>query len=241
LLRVDGIECGYGRAVVLKDFSLSLKAGETLAIFGPNGAGKSTLLKLIAGALKAWRGKVTLDDADLTALGAEDRAERGIVLCPEGRRMFSSLTVEANLRSGATVLRRRLGEGYAAALRDGIERAYAMFPVLRERRNNSGGALSGGQQQMLAVARALMAAPKVLLLDEPSLGLAPRLADELYVTLAGLKSTGTTIVVVEESAGRPLRLADHGILIRRGRIARHGAAADLIRADDLGAAYLAEH
>ncbi len=241
MLRLEGVECGYGRIQVLRDFSLSLGAGDTLAVFGPNGAGKSTLLKVIAGAISAWRGRIDCDGADITRLGAEDRAERGIVLCPEGRRIFTSLSVEENLRIGATPLRKSLGSAYAGAVREGLERAYAMFPVLRERRDNSGGALSGGQQQMLAIGRALMARPKILLLDEPSLGLAPRLADEFYAALADLRTLGMTIVVVEESAGRPLRLADRGILLRGGRIVRDGAAADLMSAADLGAAYLAEH
>jgi branched-chain amino acid transport system ATP-binding protein len=241
LLRIEGIECGYGRIAVLRDFNLSLAPGETLAIFGPNGAGKSTLLKAIAGAIRLWRGTIALNGIDVTAMGAEDRAERGAVLCPEGRHIFSSLTVEENLRIGATVLRRSLGRGYADAEREGIDRIYAMFRILRERRGNSGGALSGGQQQMLAIGRALMARPKLLLLDEPSLGLAPRLADEFYATLTELKKFGMTIIVVEESAGRPLRLADRGILLRRGRVVREGPAADLMSADDLGAAYLGEH
>lgn len=239
MLSIDRAECGYGRVAVLNHFELTIETGEMLAVFGPNGAGKSTLLKAIAGAVKLWKGAITLDGQDLSSLGAEDRAERGVVLCPEGRRIFSSLSVEENLHIGATPLRKRLGKRYAAAVRDGVERCFAMFPVLRERRGNSGGALSGGQQQMLAIARALMAEPKVLLLDEPSLGLAPRIADELYATLSELKSGGTTIVVVEEAAGRPLAIADRGLLLRGGRIVRQGTASQLLSAAGLSANYLA--
>jgi branched-chain amino acid transport system ATP-binding protein len=239
LLQVESAECGYGRTPILREFSVALREGETLSVFGPNGAGKSTLLKLMSGAIPAWRGVLRLEGADITALGAEDRAERGIVLCPEGRRIFNSLTVQENLEIGATVLRSRPGVDHAKALRAGMERAWSLFPVLHERRRNSGGALSGGQQQMLAVARALMAEPKVLLLDEPSLGLAPRLADQLYETLGELKSLGMTIVVAEESAGRPLRIADRGMLLRHGRIARLENATELLAdSNNLSAAYL---
>jgi branched-chain amino acid transport system ATP-binding protein len=241
LLQVESADCGYGRTPILRGFSLALREGETLSVFGPNGAGKSTLLKLVAGAIPAWRGALRLDGADITALGAEARAERGIVLCPEGRRIFNSLTVQENLEIGATVLRSRSGIDHAKALRAGMERAWSLFPVLHERRRNSGGALSGGQQQMLAIARALMAEPKVLLLDEPSLGLAPRLADQLYETLGELKLLGMTIVVAEESAGRPLRIADRGMLLRHGRIARLENATDLLAdSNNLSAAYLGQ-
>jgi branched-chain amino acid transport system ATP-binding protein len=241
LLQVESAECGYGRTPILKAFSLAMQEGETLSVFGPNGAGKSTLLKLMSGAIRAWRGVLRLGGDDITSLGAEDRAERGIVLCPEGRRIFNSLTVQENLEIGGTVLRHRPGIDHAKALRAGIERTWSLFPVLYERRRNSGGTLSGGQQQMLAIARALMAEPKVLLLDEPSLGLAPKLADLLYETLGELKSLGMTIVVAEEAAGRPLRIADRGMLLRHGKIARLENATELLAdTDNLSAAYLGQ-
>ena len=239
MLRIEAAATGYGRVPVLDGLSLELAAGEVLAVVGPNGAGKSTLLRLACGALPPWRGRVRFDGADVSALPVEARAELGIMLCPEGRRIFASLSVEENLRLGAGPLRRRLGRaGLARAIRDGLDRAYAMFPILAERRTRSGGALSGGQQQMLAIARALMSQPRLLLLDEPSLGLSPLLADEVYATLAALKAQRLPVVIVEEAAGRPLALADRGIVLRGGRIVRAAPAAELAAAGDLAASYL---
>ena len=181
---------------------------------------------------------MTFAGQDISTFSAEKRSELGIVLCPEGRRIFSSLTIEENLRLGATPLRARRDGRFGRHLSEGLERSYLMFPILRERRNSSGGTLSGGQQQMLAIARALMAQPRLLLLDEPSLGLAPRIADEVYATLTELKKEGLTIIVVEEAAGRPLELADEAIVLRNGSIVRRGSAVDIRRAGNLAADYL---
>jgi len=240
LLRIEDAECGYGRAPVYAGLTLEVSAGEILAVFGPNGAGKSTLLKLIVGALRASGGRILLEGTDITKLDVADRVARGIVLSPEGRRIFNSLSVEENLRIGASALRGVPGVTFEDAVREGMDRAYALFPVLRDRRRNSGGALSGGQQQMLAIARALMARPKLLLLDEPSLGLAPLVADELYATLAEIRRGGMTLIIAEEGAGRPLRIADRGIFVRRGRIVLDGPASDAGIWQDLGARYLSE-
>jgi branched-chain amino acid transport system ATP-binding protein len=238
MLSIENAATGYGRIRVLDDLSLDLGDGKVLAVIGPNGAGKSTLMRAICGAAPLWSGRVMFAGTDVTRLSAEERSERGLVLCPEGRRIFSSLSIEENLKLGATPLRARLGRDFARTVDEGLARAYAMFPVLKERRQNSGGALSGGQQQMLAIARALMAQPKLLLLDEPSLGLSPKMADEVYVTLARLKGEGLTIVVVEEAAGRPLALADSAIVMRTGRIVRRDSAAALRGAGNLASAYL---
>ncbi len=238
MLRIENAVTGYGRIRVLDGLSLDIAQGEVLAVIGPNGGGKSTLMRSICGALPLWKGSVTFAGADVTKLAAEQRSEIGLILCPEGRRIFSSLSIEENLRIGATPLRKSLTGGFQKAVDEGIARAYAMFPILKERRLNSGGALSGGQQQMLAVARALMAQPKLLLLDEPSLGLSPRMADEVYETLHRLKEQGLTIVIVEEAAGRPLALADKAIVMRNGRIVRSEAAAAMRAAGDLASAYL---
>lgn len=238
MLRIENAVTGYGRIRVLDGLSLDIAEGEVLAVIGPNGGGKSTLMRALCGALPLWRGSVAFASADVTRLSAEQRAEIGLVLCPEGRRIFSSLSIEENLRLGATPLRASLGRDFGHAVDEGVARAYAMFPILKERRQNSGGALSGGQQQMLAVARALMARPKLLLLDEPSLGLSPRMADEVYATLRQLKEQGLTIVIVEEAAGRPLALADKAIVMRNGRIVRREDAAAMRAAGDLAAAYL---
>jgi branched-chain amino acid transport system ATP-binding protein len=223
---------------VLDRLTLELSSGEVLAVIGPNGAGKSTLMRLICGSLAPWSGAVHFDSDDVSQRSVEERAEMGIMLCPEGRRIFSSLSVEENLKLGAGPLQGKLGRNFAAAQSQGLERSYAMFPILKTRRLASGGALSGGQQQMLAIARALMSSPRLLLLDEPSLGLSPIMADEVYATLARLKRQGLTIVIVEESAGRPLALADRGIVMRGGRIVREGPASTLAASGDLAATYL---
>lgn len=238
MLRIENAVTGYGRIRVFDGLSLDIAAGEALAVIGPNGGGKSTLMRAICGALPLWSGSVTFASVNVTKLSAEQRSEIGLILCPEGRRIFASLSIEENLRLGATPLRSTLGSGFEQAVEEGIERAYAMFRILKERRRKSGGALSGGQQQMLAVARALMARPKLLLLDEPSLGLSPRMADEVYATLQQLKDDGLTIVIVEEAAGRPLALADNAIVMRNGRIVRRETAAAMRAAGDLAAAYL---
>lgn len=238
MLRLESAATGYGRIRVIDDLSIGIGGGEVLAVIGPNGAGKSTLMRAICGSAPLWNGRVFLAGSDVTRLSTEQRSELGLVLCPEGRRIFSSLSIEENLILGATPLRGRLNSGFGDALRDGIERAYAMFPVLAERRRNSGGALSGGQQQMLAIARALMARPKLLLLDEPSLGLSPKMADDVYATLHQLKNQGLTIVVVEEAAGRPLALADNAIVMRNGRIVRRDSAENLRKSGNLASAYL---
>lgn len=232
------ISTGYGHVPILRGLDLTIGDGEVIAIGGPNGAGKSTLLKTIAGVLPPWSGRVGFDGADISSFSIADRAERGIVLCPEGRRIFTSLTIEENLKIGATVMRRGMGKGFAAYVREEIDRVFSIFPILGERRSRMGGALSGGQQQMLAIGRSLMARPKLLLLDEPSLGLSPKIADEVYAVLATLKEGGLSMVVVEEAAGRPLELADRGVLMRRGAIVRQAPAAELLASTDFAADYM---
>jgi branched-chain amino acid transport system ATP-binding protein len=235
MLHVEDVTAGYGRTKVLDGINLDLERGQVLAVVGPNGAGKSTLMRAISGAIPLWKGRIHCDGTELTAFSVEERCEFGVVLCPEGRRIFSSLSVEENLVLGANPARQR--QGYVAALRAGLERAYTLFPILNERRRASGGALSGGQQQMLAIARALMSNPRLLLLDEPSLGLSPKLADQVYVALAALKAGGLTTIIVEEAVGRPLALAEEGIVMRGGCIVRRESARSLA-AGNLAFAYL---
>ncbi len=219
--------------------SLQVEAGACLAVAGPNGAGKSTLLKAIAGALPLWRGELMVDGVTVTELEAEDRIRGGVVLCPEGRRIFSTLSVEENLVLGATPLHTALARGPARRrIEEGLARAYEMFPVLGERRDGSGGALSGGQQQMLAIARALMSGPRVLLLDEPSLGLAPRITDELYEHLNALRTGGLTLIIVEESATRATSLADDALILRNGKVVISGPAHEVAADPRLKQAYL---
>lgn len=239
MLSINAASTGYGRVQVLHRLSLSVKAGEVLAVIGPNGAGKSTLMRLMCGALPPWQGDVVFDGDSVASLSVEKRAEAGIILCPEGRRIFSTLSIEENLKIGAEPSRRRLGRSFPTALHTSLEHIYSMFPILLNRRRNSGGELSGGQQQMLAIGRALMSGPRLLLLDEPSLGLSPILANEVYSTLTKLKKQGLTIVVVEEAAGRPLALADNAVVMRGGKIVRSGTAREIVESEsELASAYL---
>jgi branched-chain amino acid transport system ATP-binding protein len=241
VVELSGISARYGRIRALEDISLTVAPGEAVAVLGPNGAGKTTLMRVIAGALQPVHGRVLLDGADVTSLTADARARAGVALCPEGRGIFITLTVERNLLLGASPLRARLGVRAArAAAAEGLERAYELFPVLQERRHASGGALSGGQQQMLAIARALMSEPKLLLLDEPSLGLAPIVVDDLYRRLALLRDAGQTLVVVEESPERALRVASRAYVLRLGAVALEGPSGEVREHPALRAAYLGD-
>jgi branched-chain amino acid transport system ATP-binding protein len=242
MLEVESVVARYGKIEALHGVSLSVEAGEAVACLGANGAGKTTLMRAIAGAIAVPSGRIWFDGADVTLLSAAQRARAGIALCPEGRGIFTTLTVERNLLLGGAALRLRLG---ARRSRDeiaaGLEGAYALFPVLRERRGSLGGALSGGQQQMLAVGRALVSRPRLLLLDEPSLGLAPIVVDELYRTLAALRDEGQTMLMVEERPERALRFADRGYVLRQGTVFFRGRA-DFVRSHpELRAAYLGAH
>ena len=241
MLEAHAIESRYGRIRALEDVSLRVGAGEAVAVLGPNGAGKTTLMRSLAGSIRVAAGRIEFDGLDVTGLSADGRARAGVVLCPEGRGVFAGLTVERNLVLGALPLRERHGRRAArAAVLAALERAYTLFPILGERRHAPGSSLSGGQQQMLALARALMGEPKVLLLDEPSLGLAPIVIEELYANLAGLRDAGQTLVIVEESPGYALRLAARAYVLQRGHVLIEGAAGDVARHPQLRNAYLGE-
>jgi branched-chain amino acid transport system ATP-binding protein len=219
LLEVDGLVVGYGKTRVLRELSLGLEEGGSLAVLGANGAGKSTLMMTLAGLLRPWEGRIKLDGEDVTKATAEQRAALGIALVPEGRRIFSTLSIEENLLIGATSLRRRLGAAGAREKSSAmLDRVYAMFPILGDRRRERGSDLSGGQQQMLAIGRALMAAPRVLLMDEPCLGLAPRIGNEVYVALEEVRSSGQSVIVVEESSRRALDFASRALVLKLGSI-----------------------
>ncbi|HEX3468540.1 MAG TPA: ABC transporter ATP-binding protein [Candidatus Elarobacter sp.] len=230
LLTVDALRAGYGNIEVLHDVSLALQEGTLCAIVGANGAGKTTLLMALSGILAIRGGHVRFDGTDITRVSSHQRVRRGLVLVPEGRRMLSDMTVEENLQVAAGV---RGAEGFAriAGLLD-------RFPILRTRRNVAAGSLSGGEQQMLAIARALAIGPKALLLDEPSMGLAPKLVDEIFAIVADERARGTSILLVEQNARRALALADRAYVMERGRIVLEGTGAELATHRDVVAAYL---
>ena len=216
--------------------SLEVRAGEMVALIGANGAGKSTLLRTITGLLLPTGGRVRLDGRDLTGRSPEEILRAGIALVPERRRVFAGLTVLDNLHLGGYALPR--GREFRRRLEHGVEEAYRLFPVLRQRRDQLAGTLSGGEQQMLAIGRALMSRPRLLLCDEPSLGLAPLVVHEIMRLLAMLRDTGTTVLLVEQNARMALRAADRAYVLEAGRVALAGTGAALLEDDQLKVAYL---
>jgi branched-chain amino acid transport system ATP-binding protein len=231
MLEVSGLRSAYGRIEVLKGVSLEVRAGEIVALIGSNGAGKTTLLRALSGVQPTSAGRVVFAGEDVTRAPAHRRVALGMAQVPEGRQVFGPLSVEDNLRLGA-YLRRDPG------IEADRERVYAMFPVLADKRLLAAGGLSGGQQQMLAIGRALMARPKLLLLDEPSMGLAPLLVDQILDAVAGLKAEGVTVLLVEQNAAAALAIADRGYVIETGAIAHSGPGPALLDDPRVRAAYL---
>ena len=232
MLELEGLDAGYGEARAVAGVSLRVAAGEIVALLGPNGAGKSTLLSVVAGLVAPRAGTIRWEGEDLTRLRAHRIVERGLVLVPEGRRLFGGMTVEENLELGAFAPRAR------AQREAGFARVYELFPVLRERRGQVVSALSGGQQQMVAVGRALMSQPRLLMLDEPSLGIAPRLVTAILDALVAINRGGVGVLLVEQNVPAALSLAHRAYVMEGGRIARQGVAADLLRDPDVRRAYL---
>jgi len=227
MLEASGLVARYGAVTALDGVNVRLDAGEIVAIIGANGVGKTTLLRSLAGLMRPAAGSITLAGDDVTRLRSHQLIRRGVVLVPEGRRLFGDLTVEENLRLGAF---HRRHDGAAAIARD-LAHCYALFPDLERRRRQSAGTLSGGQQQMVAVGRGLMSRPRYLLLDEPSLGLAPLIIREIFRTLRSLRAeTGLSILLVEQDAQAALRIADRGYVMQRAQVMLSGDAAAL-RAD----------
>ena len=224
LLDVTDLHAGYGRAEVLHGLSLRAAKGSVVTVIGPNGAGKSTLLNALMGVLPS-RGTIAYQGRSLALQTLEERVMAGIALVPETRALFGSMPVEDNLRLGAYRQYRMGAKDSAAAL----EEVYGLFPRLKERRAQLAGTLSGGERQMLAVGRALMSKPSLLMLDEPSLGLAPLVVRDIFKTIAGLRATGVTILLVEQNARAALEVADHGYVLEMGEIALEGPAAQLAR------------
>jgi branched-chain amino acid transport system ATP-binding protein len=230
LLTVDALRAGYGSIEVLHEISIALEEGTLCAIVGANGAGKTTLLMALAGIMPTRGGHVRLANTDITRMSSHARVKRGLVLVPEGRRMLPGMSVEENLQVAASAAG---PEGFKR-----IEGLFDRFPILRTRRNVPAGSLSGGEQQMLAIARALAIGPKALLLDEPSMGLAPKLVDEIFAIVAAERASGTSILLVEQNARRALALADRAYVMERGRIVLTGTGAELATHRDVVAAYL---
>ena len=233
LLALNGVHAYYGNIHALQGISLNVEPGEIVTLIGGNGAGKSTTLNVISGIVEPRVGDVLLDGEQLNGTPAHRIVTRGVVQVPEGRRVFSRLTVEENLRMGGFTVSE-------SETRDGIERAYTIFPRLRERRNQVAGTLSGGEQQMLAIGRALMASPRILLLDEPSMGLAPTLVELIFDTIRDIHSRGTAILLVEQNAHMALEVASRGYILQTGRIILSDTARNLARNEQVRQAYLGE-
>ncbi|WP_322801258.1 ABC transporter ATP-binding protein [Thermoflexus sp.] len=234
-LEVEDLEVTYGPVRALQGVSLRVDPGEVVAVIGANGAGKTTLLRAISGLLRPRSGRIRFDGHEITGWPPERIVALGLVQIPERRQLFHSMSVEDNLRLGAYL---RLRRGERKAVEEDLQRVFEIFPRLKERRRQVAGTLSGGEQQMLAIGRGLMARPRVLLLDEPSLGLAPLLVRELFRILRALREQGLTLLLVEQNARQALRIADRAYIMETGRIVREGAAVDLLADPILQAAYL---
>lgn len=232
MLRLEAVRAGYGALDCLHDVSLEVHPGEIVALLGANGAGKTSTLMTISGLLPARAGRLTFEGRDLAGQPPEARVGQGLSQVPEGRRILGRLTVAENLRLGA------YARTDAAAIRQDLDRAYVLFPILAKRRGQLAGTLSGGEQQMLAIARGLMSCPKLLLLDEPSLGLAPKLIQLMFETIQRLNREGLTILLVEQNAYQALHIAHRGYVLETGRIALAGPAAQLAANPHIKAAYL---
>lgn len=232
LLEVRNLHVHYGKVEAVKGVSLALKKGGIITLIGANGAGKSSILKAISGVVKPSRGEIHYDGKRIDGRSANRIVGAGIVNVPEGRRLFKLMSVRENLRLGAYLGRDR------AQIRQDMEEVFERFPILREKQNQAAGKLSGGQQQMVAIGRALMARPKVLLMDEPSLGLSPKMIDEIAELVTELRNSGLSIVLVEQNANLALQLSDFGYVLETGAIALEGPADQLLRDPEVARAYL---
>jgi len=232
LLRAEGLTAGYGKLPILHDVTLEVRVGEMVSVIGPNGAGKSTAFKAIVGFVHSTGGRVTFDGQDITGLRPDQVLPRGLAYVPQGRIVFPQMTVLENLEMGAYI------ERDGARVRSALERVYGLFPILAERHGQKAGTLSGGEQQMVAIGRALMTKPKLILLDEPSLGLSPKFVSLIFDTLGQMKRDGFTLMVVEQNAAKALAAADRGYVLELGRNRFEGTGAALLANPDVKRLYL---
>jgi branched-chain amino acid transport system ATP-binding protein len=232
VLQIENLESGYGEVQVLWGISLRVLPGKLTTIIGANGAGKTTTLRTIMGTVAPWKGRILMNGEDVTRLSTHAKANRGLVLVPEGRQLFPDMSVEENLEMGAYSRRARKGQ------KENLERVYQTFPRLKERRKQRSSTLSGGEQQMLAMGRGLMQEPVVLMIDELSLGLAPVLAQQLFLSLKDLRKQGLTIVLVEQNVHLALALSDYTYVLAEGRVEIEGDSHDVANMDEVRRAYL---
>ena len=232
MLELNSVSAGYGGFQALFDVTMSVKAGEAVAVIGANGAGKTTLLRVISGLIPATSGSMSMEGTDLRATQPHRILETGIAHVPESRRLFPRLTVEDNLKMGAFIPAAR------ARFAERLDYVYGLFPRLKERRTQLAGTMSGGEQQMCAIGRALMSGPKLVLLDEPSMGLAPVIVQQVFELVRRIRSEGYTVLIVEQNVAQVLKVADRAYLIEVGRIQTSGTSAELLASDDIQKAYM---
>lgn len=242
LLEIKNLKVSYGFITALKGIDINVEKGQIVALLGSNGAGKTTTLRAISGLIKPAGGSVVLDGKNIAGLPTYKIAKNGVTQSPEGRHLFAELTVEENLKAGAYGLKTKIVNGVKVTakeqLKANFERVYNLFPILKERAHQTANTLSGGEQQMVAIGRALMSDPKILLLDEPSLGLAPLIIEEIFEAFVKIRDEGTTILIVEQNALQTLKIADYGYVLELGKIGLEGPANELITNKKLIDAYL---
>jgi len=233
MLKLENVQSGYGNILAVKGINLDIKKGEIVTLIGANGAGKSSTLMTISGVVRCRKGKIFLKGLEIQSLESDAIVRKGVCQVPEGRHIFPQLTVQENLDMGAFLRNDK------AKIKEDLDYVYSLFPILAERRNQDGGTLSGGEQQMLAMSRALMARPELLLLDEPSMGLAPLIIKQIFEIISKInQESGTTIFLVEQNANQALQIADRGYVLENGKITLSGDAESLLSNEDVQKAYL---